>query len=101
MGVVPSADWKPILERFRWIRTAQPLVFLERHQTFFEDVLLVHEPKRQKELMSKWGAGLDQLLALAVTHELGHALCNDPDERRADRFGQKLREMHQASCERQ
>jgi hypothetical protein len=57
--------------------------------------------KRQNELMSKWGTGLDRLLDLAVTHELGHALCNDPDERRADKFGQGLREKRAPACDKQ
>jgi hypothetical protein len=99
--LVPSADWKPILERVHMDPNSPAFSILERRQTFFEEVLFVPEPKRQKELMSKWGMGLERLLDLAVTHELGHALCNDPDEKRADKFGQRLREMRQASCERQ
>jgi len=98
--LVRSADWKPILERVHMDPNSPAFSILERRQTFFEEVLLVPEPKRQKELMTKWGIGLDRLLDLAVTHELGHAVCNDPDEKRADRFGQRPREMHQASCER-
>jgi len=98
--LVPSEDWKPILERVHMDPNSPAFSILERRQTFFEEVLLVPEPKRQNELMSKWGMGLERLLDFAVTHELGHAFCNDPDERRADKFGQRLREMQQASCER-
>jgi hypothetical protein len=97
--LVRSEDWKPILERVHMDPNSPAFSILERRQTFFEEVLLVPQPKRQKELMSKWGAGLDQLLDLAVTHELGHALCNDPDEWRADRFGQQLRRRQAPVCE--
>jgi hypothetical protein len=97
--LVPSADWKPILERVHMDPNSPAFSILERRQTFFEEVLFVSEPKRQKELMSKWGLGLGRLLDLAVTHELGHALCNDPDERRADRFGQRLRQKEAPICE--
>jgi hypothetical protein len=99
--LVPSADWKPILERVHMDPNSPAFSILERRQTFFEGVLLAPNPKRQNELMSKWGTGLDRLLELAVTHELGHALCNDPDERRADQFGQRLRHRDRPNCERQ
>jgi hypothetical protein len=97
--LVRSEDWKPILERVHMDPNSPAFSILERRQTFFEEALLVPEPKRQIELMSKWGIGSDRLLDLAVTHELGHALCNDPDERRADRFGQDLRRGRTANCD--
>jgi hypothetical protein len=97
--LVRSEDWKPILERVHMDPNSPAFSILERRQTFFEDALLVPKPQRQIELMSKWGIGSDRLLDLAVTHELGHALCNDPDERRADRFGKRLRQKEAAICE--
>jgi hypothetical protein len=97
--LVRSEDWKPILERVHMDPNSPAFSILERRQTFFEEVLLVPNQKRQNELMSKWGTGLDRLLDLAVTHELGHALCNDPDERRADRFGQRLRRHEAPLCD--
>jgi hypothetical protein len=38
------------------------------------------------------------LLDLAVTHELGHAICHDQDERRADDYGRDLREKKPVAC---
>ena len=40
----------------------------------------------------------DALLDLAVTHELGHAICQDQDERRADDYGRGLREKKPVNC---
>jgi hypothetical protein len=99
--LVHSEDWKPILERVHMDPNSPAFSILERRQTFFEDVLLVPTPRRQMELISKWQIGFDQLLDLAVTHELGHALCNDPDERRADQFGQRLRHGQTPKCDNQ
>lgn len=96
--LVHSEDWKPILERAHMDPNSPAFSILERRQTFFEDILLVPRPNRQKELASKWNIGFDQFLDLAVTHELGHALCNDADERRADQFGKLLRETRVPTC---
>jgi hypothetical protein len=99
--LVRSEDWKPILERVHMDPNSPTFSILERRQTFFEEVLLVPKPLRQLELLSKWHTGFDQFLDLAVAHELGHALCNDPDETRAERVGQRLRHGHAVDCDTQ
>ena len=38
------------------------------------------------------------LLELAISHELGHALCHEPDEYRADDYGRELRGGRILSC---
>jgi Zn-dependent peptidase ImmA (M78 family) len=38
------------------------------------------------------------LLTWAVSHELGHATCGEPDEARADAHGRELREGKILSC---
>jgi Zn-dependent peptidase ImmA (M78 family) len=38
------------------------------------------------------------LLDLAVTHELGHAICQDRDQRRADDYGRELRQTKTVDC---
>lgn len=40
----------------------------------------------------------DQFLDLAVTHELGHAMCGESDEIKAERFGRELRQGKMAVC---
>jgi hypothetical protein len=39
------------------------------------------------------------LLDLAIRHELGHALCNEPDERNAERVAKLLEQRKPVSCE--
>jgi hypothetical protein len=46
---------------------------LEHRQTFFDEALLVHKPKRELELATKWNIPFGNLLDFAVSHELGHA----------------------------
>jgi hypothetical protein len=53
--------------------------------------LLVPKPRRQIELLDIWHIPFDQFLEFAITHELGHAFCDESDERRADRAGERLR----------
>jgi precorrin-6B methylase 2 len=36
--------------------------------------------------------------SLAVTHELGHAICAERNEAAADRFGEELRKGHTPPC---
>jgi hypothetical protein len=50
--------------------------------------LLVLKPKRDLELMTKWNIPFDKFLDFAVTHELGHAFCQESDEIKAERFDQ-------------
>lgn len=96
--LVRSEDWKPIL-RARGLDPASPAFsFLEKRETFMEEALLAEVVQRRVELLKKWQVPFDRLLELAVTHELGHALCNETDEARADHYGQALRERRLAVC---
>jgi len=55
-------------------------------ETFLEEALFAHNPVRTAELMEEWQKSMPKLLELAVSHELGHALCEEPNEAAADRF---------------
>jgi hypothetical protein len=41
--------------------------------------------------MTKWNISFDKFLDFAVSHELGHASCQESDEIKAERFGQRLK----------
>ena len=98
--LVRSEDWKPILLARRLDPDSPAFSFLEKRQTFIEEALLTDNVQRRRvELLKKWELPLDGLLELAVTHELGHALCNTRDEANADRYGKALREGKPAVCE--
>ena len=70
---------------------------IDRRTTVFESALFSSSAVEKAELIRKFGFAGD-LLDLAVTHELGHAICKDRDERRADDFGRDLRSGHTATC---
>jgi hypothetical protein len=53
---------------------------------------------RHKELMERFGLIGAALLDLAITHEMGHGICQERDERRADGYGKKLRDGRIPDC---
>jgi len=97
--LVRSEDWKTILRARRLDDTAA-FSYLPKRETFIEEALLSDENvSRRAELLLKWQMPMDRLLELAVTHELGHAICNQRDEAKADRYGELLRAGKPAACE--
>jgi hypothetical protein len=48
--------------------------------------------------MREWQRSMPKLLELAVTHELGHAFCEEPNEAAADHFGEELRNGRLMRC---
>jgi hypothetical protein len=96
--LVRSEDWKPIVRQLRLNPESPAFVALEQRETFLEAALFGHEVLRSAELAEEWQLPLNQLLSLAVTHELGHALCDEHDEAIADRFGEELRKGRTPPC---
>ena len=68
-------------------------------QTFIEEALVTQVPVRNGELLLKWNMDRMSLLDLAIRHELGHALCNDANERNADRVARLLEQRKTISCQ--
>lgn len=96
--LVKSADWKPILLT-RGLNPDSPAFTVpDKRQTFLEEALFVQVPNRSAELLHFWSVPLDKMLDLAITHELGHAVCNMQDEHLADNFGRRLREGQNPEC---
>lgn len=97
--LVRSEDWKTIL-RTRGLYDTAAFSYLPKRETFIEEALLSDENvSRRAELLLKWQMPMDRLLELAVTHELGHAICNQSEEAKADRYGALLRAGKPAVCE--
>src|SRR5262249_33305827 len=90
--LVRSEDWKQIVSQLHLDPASPAFSHLEYRQTFLDESLLVIKPKRRLELLTKWNIPFDQFLDFAVTHELGHAFCQESDEIKAERFGQHLRQ---------
>jgi hypothetical protein len=64
---------------------------IEPRETFLEEALFLHDPLRIAELMAEWQRSMPKLLELAITHELGHAFCEEPNEVAANHFSEELR----------
>jgi hypothetical protein len=97
--LIRSEDWKQIVFQLHVNSASPAFSHLENRQTFFDEALLVLQPKRELELIAKWNISFDRFLDFAVTHELGHAFCQESDEIKAERFGQRLRKSLATVCD--
>ena len=97
--LVRSEDWKQLVTQLHVDPASPAFSHLGYRQTFFDEALLVLKPKRELELMTKWNISFDQFLDFAVSHELGHAFCQESDEIKAERFGQRLRKTLASVCD--
>lgn len=89
--LIKSDDWKAVQLMHRMDPDSPAFTVLDHRQTFFEEALLNPISTRRVELVRRWSLGIDDLLKLAVTHELGHAFCSEKNERKADAYGEELR----------
>jgi hypothetical protein len=96
--LVRSDDWRQLTELRHLDPRSPAFTSLERRETLFEEALVVPVPSRRAELMVHWAKNVDDLLTLAVTHELGHALCRETNEYKADRNGERLRAGQEVVC---
>ena len=60
--------------------------------------LFVGSAVRNKELLERFGMIGPALVDLAITHDMGHSICQEKNERRADDYGKELREGKTPSC---
>ena len=70
---------------------------LDKRQTFLEEALF---GPTSIAAGSSWRsiAPLDQLLYVAITHELGHAICHEVDELKAIEYANQLRNTGRVLC---
>lgn len=74
------------------------LSYLNHRTTIMERDLFSASADRTAELGRAFGMAGPALLELAISHELGHAICQEPDERRADDYGRDLRDGKVPRC---
>jgi hypothetical protein len=97
--LVRSENWKVILLARGLDPGVPALTVPDLRTTFFEEALVAGPSGRVSELMDIWHLSRNGLLDLAIRHELGHALCNDANERKADRIARLLEQRKPVSCE--
>jgi hypothetical protein len=96
--LVRSSDWKELAQRMGGNPDSPAFSVLETRVTVFEEALVEAIPQRRDELMKIWHMRIDDLLDEAVTHELGHVLCRDTSEARAERRAQAMQHGKQVAC---
>jgi len=96
--LVPADEWRALLRGLRANPVSPAFSIIDQRITVLESSLFIATPIRNKSLLPTFGVIGSALLDLAVTHELGHAICHDKDERRADDYGRGLRGKKPVNC---
>jgi hypothetical protein len=71
---------------------------LEQRRTFLEEARFQPMAGRSRTLLEKWRVPLDQLLDVAVKHELAHAMCRERDEARTHAYADQLGQSGRVKC---
>jgi hypothetical protein len=96
--LVRSEDWPAILGGLNLHPGSPAFSVLAKRQTFLNEVLIDGNAQDRSELLRTFHVPVDQMLDIAVSHELGHAFCMEASEREADRFAEQLRKAGVAQC---
>jgi hypothetical protein len=96
--LVRTQDWKQLLSERRFDPNHPAFSYLPKRETFLDDALVVRSSIRGVELSAVWHMAIEDLFDLAIRHELAHALCNDPDETKANRGAIALKNGTPLSC---
>ena len=96
--LVPADDWKGLVRGEGGDPVSPAFSMLDQRVTLLDASLFSGSATRNKELMQRFGLMGPQLVDLAVTHEMGHGICQEKDERRADDYGKDLRNGNIPGC---
>ena len=96
--LVPADDWKALVRGQGGDPVSPAFSMLEQRITLLDGSLFVGSASRNKELLERFRAVGPAMVDLAVTHEMGHGICQDKDERRADDYGRELRDGKTPDC---
>ena len=96
--LVPADDWKTLVRGQGGDLVSPAFSMLEQRVTLLDASLFAGTASRNKELLQRFGLVGPSSVSVAVTHEMGHAFCQEKNERRADDFGKELREGKVPDC---
>ena len=96
--LVPSYKWKDLVHALRGSTHSPAFTIFEQRTTVMESSLFSATATRSAEFLQVFGVTGEALLELAVNHELGHCVCPDQDERKADDYGRELRKGEIPDC---
>lgn len=95
--VVSSEEWQPLLRRLHLNSRSIAFSSVEQHTVVFEEAIFLRGERTEK-LAHNLRVPIDQLISMAVSHELGHILCHDGNEEAADRVAEQLRKGKHYEC---
>jgi hypothetical protein len=95
--IVGSEDWQSLVLKLHVDRHSPAFTAIKARNSFLERALFLPKPARTDELVRNFGVPVDQLLTIAVSHELGHAICGG-DETIAKRVSDQLRRGEKIDC---
>jgi hypothetical protein len=96
--IVGSEAWQPLTQKLRLDQRSPAFTAIDERETFLEEALFLPTPARANELARDLRVPFDQLLSIAVSHELGHAICHGRDEATANRVSDQLRSGKRPDC---
>jgi hypothetical protein len=96
--LVQADDWKALVRGQGGDPVSPAFSMLDQQMTLLDGSLFVASASRNKDLLQKFDKIGPALVDLAVTHEMGHGICKEKDERRADDNGRELRAGKVPDC---
>ncbi|HVO61089.1 MAG TPA: hypothetical protein VMT53_09140 [Terriglobales bacterium] len=96
--LVPADDWKALVRSQGGDPLSPAFSILEQRATLLDGSLFAGTANRNKELLERFRVIGPALVDLAITHEMGHAICHEKNERRADDYGKELRDGKVPDC---
>lgn len=96
--LVPPDDWKSLVRGQGGDPVSPAFSMLDQRVTLLDSSLFVGSATRNKELLHRFSLMGAPLVELALTHEMGHGICQEKDERRADDYGKELRSGKVPDC---
>jgi hypothetical protein len=91
-------EWTELVKRLGGPPESPALTILTRKLTLIDRSLFFATANRYAQLTRAFGVTGQDLIELAISHELGHAICADLDETHAQQYGRKLREGKRIDC---
>jgi len=98
--LVRPEDWRFMLLKHGFNPDRTPaFTILDKRETFFEGALVKKESSRGVQLRNLWRMPVEDLLDLAVRHEIAHALCNERNETKTRLSATALKQEKLLSCQ--
>jgi len=96
--LVPGDDWKALVRGQGGDPVSPAFSMLDQRVTLLDASLFAGIAGRNKELLKRFNLMGATLVDLAITHEMGHAICQEKREREADDYGRELRDGKIPDC---